>query len=329
MNSKQDLIVEQYEEELREAEKYKQEQMSLKKTVILAKQNIPAGQELSADMFQLGELPADMTPKNIITSAEDVVGKITKININQNGTVVNSMIYEKGRVTPDLRVAEYNTIMLPTKLQKDDVIDVRINFPTGQDYTVLGKKTVYGLNVNGTVWLDVDEQEILTMSSAVIDAYLQDGIIYALTYKDPQIQEEPQINYPVNMEVLDLMLNDPNIILNAKQELSKQARTALEGDIAAMSDEERAMISRERARMNSEVPYDETYDAENSTAGMEQNETSTANSNLNDQNPAVEDDEFRDTEFTRYMSPIDPEKTPVESVDPSLENEIDEESVDE
>jgi len=246
LGKQQDVIVEQYEAKLREAEEFKREQMKQKAKVLLASQDIKAGETLTAEMFTVGELPAENVPDNIISDVNEVVGKVTKIEISKNGTVIPTMLYEEGRTPRDMRAAEYTIISLPSKLQKDDYIDVRINFPTGQDYTVLGKKRVQDLAA-GTVWLDVNEQEILTMSSATVDAYLNDGKIYALVYKDPQMQDAPVVNYPVNLKVLDLMLENPNLIRNAKQTLSRNARTLLENDIKEMSAEERQKVTTGRA----------------------------------------------------------------------------------
>ena len=52
------------------------------------------------------------------------------------------MLFENGVTPRDLRNQEFSYVSLPSKLKKDDVVDVRINFRTGQDYIVLGKKKV-------------------------------------------------------------------------------------------------------------------------------------------------------------------------------------------
>jgi hypothetical protein len=235
-----------YEARLKEAEKYKQEQMKQKKKVLLANQDIKAGEKLTPELFTIGELPVDQVPENVIVDSEDLKGKITKIDISKNGMVLPSMLFDEGITPRDVRNAEYTMISLPTKLKKDDFIDVRINFPTGQDYIVLAKKKVKDLQ-NGTVWLDVNEQEILTMSSAIVDAFINDAKIYALAYVDPYMQEKPVINYPVNLKVLSLILTDPNLLRIAESELSRNARMVLEKDLAEMSAEAKQKIASARA----------------------------------------------------------------------------------
>lgn len=235
----------EYEEKLEEANLIKQEQQKQRKKVLLAKEEIQAGEKLSIDQFIPVDLPVDSIPETGLVSADELIGKITKINISKQSMVTSSMLFEDGVTPDDLRRAEYTEIMLPTKLKKNDYVDIRINFPTGQDYIVVGKKRVSDL-ANGTVWFDINEQEILSMSSAIIDGYLNDAKIYALTYVDPFMQSPPIVNYPVNSKVMDLMLKDPNLIRDAKTELSKAARIGLDHDLNSVSAEEKQIMSSAR-----------------------------------------------------------------------------------
>ncbi|GKS12957.1 hypothetical protein YDYSY3_39570 [Paenibacillus chitinolyticus] len=237
-----------YEERLQDADKIKQEQQKQRKKVLISNQEIKAGQKLTADQFSNAELPVDQIPENIIASAAELEGKITKIDISKNGAIIPSMLFEEGITPNDLRKAEYTEIVLPTKLKKDDYVDVRINFPTGQDYIVLGKKKAKDL-INGTVWFDVNEQEILNMSSAIVDAYLNDAKIYALSYVDPFTQETPTLNYPVNVKVLDLINTSPNVLRIAKSELSKNARILLDRDLNTMSAEDKQKVASARSSL--------------------------------------------------------------------------------
>lgn len=300
----QDIVLLEYKEKLSEAEKFKNEQLKQKQKVVMATLDIKAGEILTEDMFRLGELPIDSVPDNIITDINEVVGKVTKIDISQNGAVIPTMLYEAGITPRDLRAAEYTIISLPTKLKKDDYIDVRISFPTGEDYTVLGKKKVQDLSI-GTVWLDVNEQEILTMSSAIIDAYLNDGEIYSLVYKDPEMQQEPYINYPVNINVLDLMLNDPNLIQSAKHKLSRSARSSLERNIKEMTAEERQKIVNGRGAKDSQSKQIENDNI--TSSHTEQQSSLPANNETTI--PAITNDEAREQSPADSPSALLPPQT--------------------
>ncbi|WP_145950047.1 hypothetical protein [Paenibacillus sp. Y412MC10] len=123
-------------------------------------------------------------------------------------------------------------------MKKSDFVDVRIKFPTGQDYILLSKKKVEDLS-NNRVWYHMDEKEILSMSSGIVDAYLNDATIYALSYVDPYMQEKAVVTYPPNAKVLDLIDSDPNIVDVAKTELERHYRQKLEADMKSMTSEER------------------------------------------------------------------------------------------
>lgn len=142
------------------------------------------------------------------------------------------MVYEDVPAPPDLRNRELQVVLLPSSLVKGDIIDVRIQFPTGQDYVLLSKKKVERLNA-ATLWITMTEEEILSLSSAIVDAYLHKASIYALTYVEPQFQTPAIATYPANSEVLKLLESDPNIVRRAEQELSRQVRSSLESSLAA------------------------------------------------------------------------------------------------
>ncbi|MFD1130684.1 SAF domain-containing protein [Paenibacillus sp. PDC88] len=204
--------------------------------------------EVAADDYEAGDIlhesdlvtinvPKRAVPENVM-HANDIVGKYTKINLKKNTPITDSMLYEDGITPDDLRNQEFRLIELPSKLEKDEFVDVRVKFPTGQDYIVLSKKKVKDL-ANGTIWYEMDEQEILTMSSAIVDAYINDATIYALTYVDPHMQNEAAITYPANEKVLDLIDSDPNIIDVATTELERRYRQKLESDLQSMTEKQR------------------------------------------------------------------------------------------
>ncbi|GJM69319.1 hypothetical protein HMSSN036_15350 [Paenibacillus macerans] len=74
-------------------------------------------------------------------------------------------------------------------------MDIRIQFPTGQDYILLSKKKIEAL-APGTVTVTLGEAEILSLSSAIVDAYLHKASIYALTYVEPYLQGKSTPTYP-------------------------------------------------------------------------------------------------------------------------------------
>ena len=106
---------------------------------------------------------------------------------------------------------EYNMITLPTQLSAGDYIDIRLQLPDGGDYIVISKKYVQNANAT-TVWLNMKEEETLTMSNAIIEYYIMSGSkLYATKYTDPGAQEAAAPTYTPNATVTALIMANENI----------------------------------------------------------------------------------------------------------------------
>jgi len=174
--------------------------------------------------------------KNIISDLEESLyitsqdfGKYSIRDLEPNIPIMCFSVAEEF-LQSDIREQEFHFFQLPTYLDDSQYIDVRISFPNGEDYIVLTKKKVQKVNLEtNTLWLWLSEKEILQISSATVDAYIQEGTtIYTTLYVEPSLQEAAIVTYPVNPSVLILIQNNPNIIEEAKGVLSIEARTALE-----------------------------------------------------------------------------------------------------
>lgn len=151
---------------------------------------------------------------------------IAKISMNKN-TVLTRGAVDKGESTTadDVRRQEYNVIVLPTQIQTGDYVDIRIAMPTGQDYIVISKKEVTIPEVGGvpsedTIWMNLSEEEILSMNNAIVETFYTNGAkLYATIYTEAGIQTAATPTYPVSREVLTLINSDPNIIQKAKDAL--------------------------------------------------------------------------------------------------------------
>ncbi|MDP4095277.1 SAF domain-containing protein [Paenibacillus sp. P96] len=223
------------EQELADTKKVLQQEMRQIPVVI---NDHKAGDALAETDIALVNIPAASVPENILNK-EDVVGKYTKIALPKNTAITKSMLFENGVTPDDLRNQEFKLIQLPATLGPDQFVDVRIKFPTGEDYIVLSKKKVKDLS-NNLISYEMDEQEILMMSSAVVDAYINEATIYALSYVDPYMQDKAIVTYPPKDEVKKLIQSDPNIVKVATEQLESRKRSVLEMNLAAMSEEDRS-----------------------------------------------------------------------------------------
>jgi hypothetical protein len=221
---------------------------------------IPAGHLIHVEDLKSVEFPADKIPSDWMKSRDQIAGKIAKIKLRPQTLLTETLLYEEEPTPDDLRWREMSFVQLPSALEPYDVVDVRIQFPTGQDYILLSKKKVERLTT-GTVTVTLDETEILSLSSAIVDAYLHKASIYALAYVEPQLQSKSVPTYPANEAVLQLIKRDPNIVKQAEHALSTSVRTALEQDLLVISPQSAAEFSGLQSSMSSKNTTSESEDS--------------------------------------------------------------------
>lgn len=229
----------EYEQQIEQLKmQEKQDQRSVWTTV----KTVQAGSTLTADDLKAVPMPVSIVPPGVITDREAIIGKSAKIELSPGTPLLSSLLYEGQPIPKDLRIKEFQVIQLPSNLKPAQYIDVRIGFPTGEDFVLLSKKKVRELS--GTVvWLEMNELDILQTSSAIIDAYLQGARLYALPYMEPGLQEAAVVNYPANPLVLDLMASDPNLLEVAEIELARKLRQTLDDNLNAMSEPDKLRVT--------------------------------------------------------------------------------------
>ena len=139
-----------------------------------------------------------------------------KIDLGAGTILTQSMIVSSDEtVEASLRIQEYNMLTLPSDLDTDDYVDIRLILPNGQDYIVVSKKRVIKSTEN-TIFVKMAEQEIVMMSNAIVEAYITEGsMLYATKYTDPGIQVASTPTYLASKDVLDLISIDKNITAKA------------------------------------------------------------------------------------------------------------------
>lgn len=134
----------------------------------------------------------------VVPTLDVLVGRKLKINVSENTTLTEEMLVApEEEVTDDLRLEEFAMITLPSDTVSGEYVDVRIQFPTGEDFSVLIGKKVEKYTDN-TVYLKLTEEDILSMGSAIVEAYLYEGTrIYATKYVDPfnQLYNHTKVDY--------------------------------------------------------------------------------------------------------------------------------------
>ena len=178
--------------------------------VIVLNKEIKSGSTVTAADYSVQTVNKSIAPTDAIGAINGTA--VAKIDLSAGTVLSNSMLtQENERLTKDLREQQYNMITLPTDLVAGDFIDIRLQLSDGGDYIVVSKKSVQKAT-DTTVWLKMNEEEILAMSNAIVEYYTMAGSkLYATKYTDPGSQEAAVTTYSPNDTVRALMLNDDNI----------------------------------------------------------------------------------------------------------------------
>ena len=203
------------------------------RTVYVATQDISTGDQL-VDGVNVAQQEMLNGMDDTLFATEDDLGYAALIDIPTGSAVQKNMVAQQ-EITDDERIVEVSSVNLTTTQHSNDVVDIRILFPDGEDYILLSKQTIR--NLNGTTFqLQLTEDELLTFNSAIVDAYTYGAKLYTTKYISSQIQQDATPFYPVKQETLDLINSDPNIVEIASETLNAQARQNLDERMALLSD---------------------------------------------------------------------------------------------
>lgn len=219
---------------------------------------------------QLTAIPLTQTKHQLnVVSLEDAVNSKLRYGVKSNTVLSPEMIGKGEFVADDLRKHTYHFIEMTEALSRGDYVDIRIQFPNGADYIVLSKKRVLDCSLydevaqtDNTLWIEVSEEEILFLSSAVVDAYFNEQAkIYAIQYVS-QDQEKAIVTYPENDIVHALIGEDPNVVNKAIKHMEDRVRERVTMQIKEYSDQNVSNISSTYAESKSATESTESTDTD-------------------------------------------------------------------
>lgn len=169
---------------------------------------IKSGEKIDASKIEKVKVAANNLPTDYINESIDVTAYKSKINLKAGTVLSASLLYSGEGLADSTRLIEYNMLTLPSNLAVGDYIDVRFTMPSGQNYIVLSKKQVK--NIQGTtITLYLTEDEILMMTSAIIESYVMKASnLQAIQYVQAGIQESSTPTYSVNSDVYQLIMSN-------------------------------------------------------------------------------------------------------------------------
>lgn len=215
------------------------------KIVYVATRDIGKGETLTDEGIDTNvetqAIASGLEEYNYITEAD--LGKKTIVPIATGLPIMPNMVTDKV-IQKDTREYESYAVNLMTDQMESDFVDVRISFPSGEDYIVLAKKEITKLDLGNCIFTAyLNEEEIVRMTSAIVDAYVTKGAkIYTTRYVESNLQEDAIPNYPVKAATRDLINEDPNIITLAEMTLNQKAREQLEEHLGDVTETESSAI---------------------------------------------------------------------------------------
>ncbi len=221
----------------------KAQEEAMREVYVLAT-DVKSGDALTFDNIIPKKVDSSIVPENAI-GVELTETTIAKIDLQAGTIITGTMVQEsEEKTTNDLRKQEYNMVILPTQIQTGDYIDIRIFLSNGVDYLVASKKKVEIPNIDGidardNIIINMTETETMVMSSAIIDAYIDEGAyLYATTYVEPGLQNSMIPTYIPSANAQNAIYSNPNIEQEAKNGLitrynqNVSTRTMIENDLA-------------------------------------------------------------------------------------------------
>ncbi len=212
--------------------------------LVFASKDLEKGHIISEDDFVLES--SDVF-KNTYVDPQYLIGKKSKIDISANLPITYEML-EDEKSDNKGRIYEVDFATITNNIERGSLVDLRISFPSGEDFTIISKKEVLDISDEKTgdkafVSFVLNEKEILMLSSAYNDYKLLDGVdIYMAKYVDGEKQEKASENYPVNDFVASLIkantaiedksLSDKRDLLEScfESQLQANANMSVDGD---------------------------------------------------------------------------------------------------
>lgn len=212
----------------------KQEQQEAAQTYVYRlKTAVKSGEEIDSSKVTSVLVNSEAVPKTAIPSKTKTTkdgkdawvdkvfgydGYKSKIDLEAGTIICDNMLYEE-ELGKSERIQEYNMLQLPVQLDAGEYVDIRFLLSNGQDYIVVSHKEVQDIT-EGTIWLQLSEEEILLMSNAIVEAYTSPASnLYVTKYVEPGTQGAASITYIPSNEVINLINQDANIVETARTAL--------------------------------------------------------------------------------------------------------------
>lgn len=101
--------------------------------------DISPGEQIASNDLKGIKVPGSQAPSNLLADKSEVSEPQPRLSL-KGSVLTSAMITADEPIPKDLRNRELKVVVLPNSLKSGDEVDIRIQFPTGQDYILLSKR---------------------------------------------------------------------------------------------------------------------------------------------------------------------------------------------
>ena len=174
---------------------------SYQRTVYSAAGNLPEGTVITEDNVLWEIRYSDVPQEEFIT--QESFGMAVNFDVKEGTCLTREMLSGSYGACREVFVSEVD---IPSFIQTGDRVDIRIRYGNAEDYTVLADKILVSCTPSEGMVMELSEEEILFLSSAVADKInYADTTLYAVKYPEYVQQETGNVTYIANREILKLL----------------------------------------------------------------------------------------------------------------------------
>lgn len=195
------------------------------KTAYVLDCDAKGGTEIKESDLKEVQIPSSIASQ-CVTNKEDIKDKYYLIDL-EAGKLLTTNLVEDVVIDNDSRYLDIVCDETPMGIEVGDYVDIRISFTLGQDFIALTHKKVAAMSDN-TLKIIANQKDIQVYQSMVVDKAVYSGTkIYAIQYVEGGVQKKAKNYYPIRIEDLTTLVQDPNVKSSLK-DLSLVDRDQLE-----------------------------------------------------------------------------------------------------
>lgn len=209
------LLFFQWKELRHQVQSLKEQLHAYERVVYVAGEKLPKGTVLSYENAVRQTRYSDCEQWQFIT--ENDFGMAVNRDIAKGSCLTTDMLsFSEGNV----REFFLSDVVIPEHVEAGDRIDLRIRYQNAEEYIILANKPVLSCESGRGMVVNLTEEEILLVSSAIADREQYDKTkLYVVEYPEYEQIEESKVTYIANREVLMLL---------GKEKMEGESRNALE-----------------------------------------------------------------------------------------------------